>query len=307
MASTPIDFTKPVDPSILKDKVALVTGGASGIGLTLALALHEAGAKVTIADINISAASSAIEQVQARRNAISCVECDVTSWDSQVHAFNIAAQASTSDSKTVDIVISAAGIRTQIAYIPPPAPGSEPTKPPTGTLDVNLTGTYFTAALAGHYFALAPPDPAKQMLFVSSMAAYSQSRSPALSADYTASKTGVRGLFHQYRRPELAERSSGARWNCLAPFFIRTPMISAKEVERFEAAGWKVGTLGDVRVAGMRCLGDAGARGRCVVVCKGEEVEGDRIFDCCDDLEDGMGVREIFGRRGWFRRMDQVE
>jgi NAD(P)-dependent dehydrogenase (short-subunit alcohol dehydrogenase family) len=301
MASTPIDFTKPLDPSILKSKTALVTGGASGIGLTLALALHAAGANVTIADVNVSAANHAVSHLQSSDNPISCVECDVTSWESQKQAFNVAAQDSSAEPKTVDIVVSAAGIRTQIAYVPPPAPGSEPQKPPTGTLDVNLTGTYFTAALAGHYFALSPPDPAKQMLFVSSMAAYSQSRSPALTADYTASKTGVRGLFHQYRRPELEERFGAARWNCLAPFFIRTPMISEAEVERFELAGWKVGTLGDVRVAGMRCLADAGVRGRCVVVCKGDGEKGDRVFDACDDLEDGMGVREIVGRRSWFR------
>ena len=127
MASIPIDFTKPPDTSNLKGKTALVTGGASGIGHTLALALNAAGARVTIADINIS--RSTAETVRSEV-PLESIKCDVTSWESQVAAFKSAAQNSSSG--TVDIVISAAGIRTQIAYVPAPTPGSEPQKPPTG-------------------------------------------------------------------------------------------------------------------------------------------------------------------------------
>jgi NAD(P)-dependent dehydrogenase (short-subunit alcohol dehydrogenase family) len=297
MASTPIDFTKSLDTSSLKGKTALVTGGTSGIGRSLALALQAAGAKVTVVDINVSPSTShTVENDEAQLNSI---KCDVTSWESQVGAFKAAAQYGSTG--TVDIVISAAGIRTQIAYVPRPTPDSEPTKPPTGTLDINLTGTYYTVALAAHYFALSPPDPAKQVLFISSMAAYNQSRAPFLTADYTAAKFGVRGLFHQYRRSELADTYfGGARFNCLAPFFIRTPMITDAEIQRFEEAGWSVGTLKDVEVAGMRCLADPDVRGRCVVVCKAEVEDGDRVFDCCDEFEGAFGVKEIAGRRSWF-------
>ena len=79
-------------------------------------------------------------------------------------------------------------------------------------------------------------------------------------------------------------------------------MITDAEVQQFEEAGWRVGTLKDVEVAGMRCLADPEVKGRCVVVCKGEVEDGDRVFDCYDDFEGAFGVKEIAGRRSWFGR-----
>ena len=53
--SGPVDFSKSIDKTTIKGKTALVTGGASGIGAATAKALAEAGAIVTIADINAEA------------------------------------------------------------------------------------------------------------------------------------------------------------------------------------------------------------------------------------------------------------
>ena len=308
MASNPIDFSKSLDPSFLKGRTAIVTGGASGIGLAIATALAEAGVIVTIADINTSAAANALTTLRSRGGQeliVNSAKVDVTSWEDQMAAFQEAAERS--DDKTIDIVVSAAGITTQIAFMPDPAslpPDAEPQKPPTGTLDVNLTGTYYTMALAAHYFARSPPHPGKQMLFVSSMAGYHQSKAPTLSADYTASKFGVRGLFHQVRRTELEQsRFGGARFNMLAPFFVATPMVSAKLIEGLTASGWNVATLEDVREGAMRCLADPDVKGRSVVICAGEVgggKPGSRNFDACDEFEDGFGSREILEHRGWF-------
>ena len=50
--SDPVNFSKPIDTSQLKDKTALVTGGASGIGAGIVSELAQAGAYVTILDLN---------------------------------------------------------------------------------------------------------------------------------------------------------------------------------------------------------------------------------------------------------------
>lgn len=47
-----VDFEKPLDLSVLKDRVALVTGGVAGIGLGVVNALVQAGAWVAICDLN---------------------------------------------------------------------------------------------------------------------------------------------------------------------------------------------------------------------------------------------------------------
>jgi NADP-dependent 3-hydroxy acid dehydrogenase YdfG len=47
-----VDFEKPLDLSVLKDRVALVTGGVAGIGLGVVKALVQAGAWVAVCDLN---------------------------------------------------------------------------------------------------------------------------------------------------------------------------------------------------------------------------------------------------------------
>jgi NAD(P)-dependent dehydrogenase (short-subunit alcohol dehydrogenase family) len=53
----------PIDRSVLRDKVAIVTGGASGIGRATALQLAEAGAELVIADVDEEAGRAVAEQV----------------------------------------------------------------------------------------------------------------------------------------------------------------------------------------------------------------------------------------------------
>ena len=164
---TPVDFSKLIDQSIVNGCTAIVTGGASGIGLAIATALVEYGAKVTIADTNEVAGTKIINSLQANGH-VQFVKTDVTSWDDQVTAFEKA--ASLSSSKTVDIVIPAAGVTSQLKTVSDPPKLDKPMKPSTLTFDVNLYGAYYSIMLALWYFARSPPNPAKQLLFVASMA-----------------------------------------------------------------------------------------------------------------------------------------
>jgi NAD(P)-dependent dehydrogenase (short-subunit alcohol dehydrogenase family) len=65
-------FSEPIDLSVLRDKVALVTGGASGLGRATSMALAEAGAEVVVADVSVEAGRAVAEDVGGR-----FVECDV--------------------------------------------------------------------------------------------------------------------------------------------------------------------------------------------------------------------------------------
>ncbi|KAF7197844.1 5'-hydroxyaverantin dehydrogenase, partial [Pseudocercospora fuligena] len=136
--SVPIDFTKQYDLSTLKERTALVTGGASGIGAGIVKALGEAGAYVVIADINQEAG----EKYSFDLDAIGCKTLFVRT-DAQEFSPN----------DVVDIVIAGAGIAgASITQVPPFVSASSgdpiPPKPSVDMVDVNLTGVLYTATLA---------------------------------------------------------------------------------------------------------------------------------------------------------------
>jgi NAD(P)-dependent dehydrogenase (short-subunit alcohol dehydrogenase family) len=68
-----------------KDKVALVTGAASGLGLATAKAFAEAGAAVVLADRNEKSVRAAVEELTSRGHQALAIPCDVTD-DGQVEA-----------------------------------------------------------------------------------------------------------------------------------------------------------------------------------------------------------------------------
>ncbi len=66
----------------VQGKVALVTGGASGIGLSSAILLAKEGAKVVIADFNVDGAKEAAEQIRSQGGEASGIFLDASQEDS---------------------------------------------------------------------------------------------------------------------------------------------------------------------------------------------------------------------------------
>jgi 5'-hydroxyaverantin dehydrogenase len=240
-----------VDLAFLNDKAALITGGASGIGLATARAWAAAVVYVTIADIQpIEVGQKLAAELSSTGGRVNYCWCDVTNWNSQIAAFKSA--ITFSPSKTLDIVTTFAGTASDLEHaashilaVSEPSLAIDPKPPNTRNIEVNLIGVYYTSYLALYYLRLKPRTVAgsacaptngttkdtnsldasttsdKSLILVASMAAYIDS---SISPTYAASKFGVRGLFRSTRTRTL---EIGVRCNLLAPWFVDTPLLAS--------------------------------------------------------------------------------
>jgi 2-hydroxycyclohexanecarboxyl-CoA dehydrogenase len=78
--------TKETGVRGLKDKVALVTGAASGIGLAIARRLAAEGMAVGVLDLNAEASAAAVEGIRAAGGTAEAEVCDITDFDSVTRA-----------------------------------------------------------------------------------------------------------------------------------------------------------------------------------------------------------------------------
>ena len=94
-----------------ENKVALVTGAGSGLGLATAKAFAEAGASVVLADLNEKAAHSAAEELAAQGHKTLAIRCDVAD-DAQVEAM---VQRTVATFGKLDAAYNNAGIQNLLA------------------------------------------------------------------------------------------------------------------------------------------------------------------------------------------------
>ncbi|HEX2012944.1 MAG TPA: SDR family oxidoreductase, partial [Roseateles sp.] len=197
---------------MLNDKVALVTGAASGIGLATAEALGRAGAKLVLSDLEPAGSESAAARLRGQGFDASAVAADVA--DPQ--ACRRLVEATVARHGRLDIACNNAGIGGDLA------PTAEQTiEGWRRVIDVNLSGVFY-----GMKFQI------EQMLknehggsivnIASILGQVGFANAPA----YTAAKHGVVGLT---RSAALEYGSQGVRINAVGPAFIHTPMIERLE------------------------------------------------------------------------------
>jgi 3-hydroxybutyrate dehydrogenase len=204
---------------IMKDKVCIVTGAASGIGQAIAERYAAEGAKVAIADLNIDAANATAAVINATTpGAAMGVAMDVTSED-QVNA-GVAAVVKAWGG--VDVLVSNAGI--QIVHKLEDYPFADWKK----MLAIHLDGAFLTSkAVLPHMYAKGSGS----IIFMGSV--HSKEASPLKSA-YVTAKHGLIGLNKVIAKEGAAH---GVRSNVICPGFVKTPLVEKQIPEQAKTLG----------------------------------------------------------------------
>jgi len=127
----------------LQGSVAVVTGGGSGIGRGIALALARAGGDVVVADLEAARAESVAEELRAQGVDASGVACDVTDRD----AVEELAASAWERHGHVDVIVNNAGVFPRFASVLDTDEAEA-----RWVLEVNLMGVWFGCAAFGRRF-----------------------------------------------------------------------------------------------------------------------------------------------------------
>jgi len=195
-------------------RVALVTGGGSGLGRATCVAFAEAGAHVIAADVDATKAEATLAQVQAAGGSAEAVHLDVTD------AAEVATVLATSFEKhgtALDCLVNNAGTDRGADLVDIDDDAWH------GVFGVNVHGPmYLSRAFVRHRLALeTPPDTVADLVFVVSISALTVG---AGAAAYNASKAAL-GKFAEIVQTEAREHSWPVRVSSIHPAAMATPMM----------------------------------------------------------------------------------
>src|SRR4051812_12953977 len=203
----------------LQDKIAIITGAASGIGKEIALVYAREGAKVVIADMNLGAAQAAAEEIKAGGGKAMAVAMDVTSEDQVNGAVAQVVKAYGG----VDILVSNAGI--QIVHPLEEFPFAEWKK----MLAIPLDGAFLrTKACLPHMYASGRGG---SIIYMGSV--HSKEAS-VFKGPYVTAKHGLIGLAKVIAKEGAKHK---VRANVICPGFVRTPLVDKQIPEQAEKFG----------------------------------------------------------------------
>jgi len=202
----------------LQDKVAVVTGAASGIGKEIATVYAREGARVVIADLNAEAAATTAKELDPSGERAMGVAMDVTN-EQQVDA---GIQQVIDRWNRLDVLVSNAGIQ-----IVAPVVEFEFAKWQK-MLAIHLDGAFLTtrAALRQMY-----RQKGGSVIYMGSV--HSKEAS-VLKAPYVTAKHGLLGLAKVVAKEGAAH---GVRANVICPGFVRTPLVEKQIPEQSRELG----------------------------------------------------------------------
>jgi 3-hydroxybutyrate dehydrogenase len=203
----------------MRDKVAIVTGAASGIGREIAHAYAREGAKVCIADLNLEGAQAVAGEISRAGGEVLAVRMDVT----QEAAVDAGVADAVRRFGGVDVLVSNAGIQ----HIAPVVELSLENW--RRILAIHLDGAFLvTRACMRH---MAKSGRGGSVIYMGSV--HSKEGSP-LKAPYVAAKHALIGLAKVVAK-EGAEH--GIRANVICPGFVRTPLVEKQIPEQAKELG----------------------------------------------------------------------
>ena len=220
----------------LSGKVAIVTGGNSGIGLGMAKGLADAGATVALAARNEEKSKSAAQEIESAGGKAFAVKCDVTDMDS----VNKMAQTVKNEGGRIDILVNNAG--TNIRKEPQDLTYDEWRL----VLDTNLDSAFRCSTAC--YPAMKEAGGGKILNNGSMLSIFGAS----WGAPYSASKAAMVQITKSFA---IAWAKDNIQVNCFLPGFIDTPLtktarqqlegLNEKVLARTPANRW--GTPDDFR------------------------------------------------------------
>ena len=211
----------------LQGRIALVTGGAQGIGRAIAEELAAAGAVIVLADVNEAKLAETVAEMKAQGIDASAFTVNVSSQES----IEAGSKAIIEKFGKVEILVNNAGItRDNLMLRMKPADWDL-------VLSINLTGAFLLTQ------ALLSPMLKNRWGRIVNIASVVGRTGQAGQVNYAASKAGLIGLTRSLAR-EVASRNITV--NAVAPGFIETPMtaVLSEEVSKAMLATVPLGRRG---------------------------------------------------------------
>jgi glucose 1-dehydrogenase len=201
----------------LAGKVALITGGASGIGQACAVLFAKEGADIVVADLADGAKTISLVEAQGRKAV--AINTDTTKPEANQAAVDLAVETF----GHLDVVVASAGVASVIRSEDPTAGMIENLELEnfTRVIDINVTGVMLTDQAA-----------IRQMLkqgtggSIINIASTAGKIPLAGAAPYCVSKAGVH-MLTKVLAVEMAQK--GIRVNAVGPGYTRTPMWDVDE------------------------------------------------------------------------------
>ena len=199
----------------LESKVALITGGGSGIGRACAEMFAHEGARVAVSDISLERAQATTQFVTSHGGEAIAISGDVSVGDDAQNMVS----ATVEKFGKLDVLVNSAGVSARNAM----PKGSSPEEVWDKVIDVNLKGTYMVSWHAVPEMAKSGGGSIINLSSIMGLVGYPVGMGGGFNP-YNPSKGGV---LQFTRNLAIDSASKNVRVNCICPGYVETNLTSA--------------------------------------------------------------------------------